>query len=324
MSELKLRRYERTDGEQIIALINLVQSHVPFTRERWAWEYPNCVGGRARVWVAECEGKIIGHAGRLRFDCFIDGEQEGIFLWVDAMVHPDFRRRNLHAEISDCMLREFKNCGIPLSIVFPNERSIRQLEKDNWTNVARTPHLAVDADGYDSRPLPAGYEVRHLDRFGPESEGLLASLRSTFRFALMRCPTYLNWRYVDKPDDTYLPFIVVQDKRVCGYMVYKLFDKPGEPRRSHIVDIWTEPLDREAMAALIRHASALAADAGSVELSTWMFPHAPCAPVLADHGFSSRPRDRFFFANVSDRWDLGDAVGDPANWYLTMGDSDVY
>lgn len=324
MSELITRRYERPDGGQIISLINLVQDHVPFSLDRWSWEYPECVGGPARVWVAEHEGKIIGHNGMLRFDCFVDGEQEGIFIWVDAMVHPDYRRRNLHAELSNCLLHEFKNGGIPLSIVFPNERSIRQLEKVNWTNVAQTPGLAVDPGDFDTRPVPAGIEVRILDRFGPEIEGLLASLRSTFRFALMRHPAYLNWRYVDKPDDTYLPLLALKGGQVCGYMVCKLFDKPGEPRRSHIVDIWTEPEDREAMAALVRHASGLAAAAKSVELSTWMFPHTPCYPVLVDHGFTSRPRDRFLFANVSDRWAFGDDVGDPANWYLTMGDSDVY
>ncbi len=324
MSEWNLRRYERPDGEQIISLVNLVQDHVPFTIERWAWEYPECVGGPARVWIAEHEGQVIGHNGMLRFDCFVDGEQEGILLWVDAMVHPDFRRQNLHAELSVCILREFKKSGIALSVVFPNERSIRQLEKDEWFNVARSPSLAVDPADFDTRPVPAGVDVREVERFGSEIEGLLASLRSTFRFALMRHPAYLNWRYVDKPDDTYLPCLALKGDRVCGYMVYKLFDKPGEPRRSHIVDIWTDPEDREAMAALIRHASAKAAAAKSTELSTWMFPHAPSFPILADHGFKPRPRDRFFLANVSGRWALGDAVGDSANWYLTMGDSDVY
>lgn len=324
MSEIKLRRYERTDGEQIISLVNLVQGHVPFTIDRWRWEYPECQGGPAMVWVAEHEGRIIGHNGKLRFDCFVDGEKEGILLWVDAMVHPDYRRQNLHAELSGCILRQFKNGGVPLSIVFPNERSFRQLVKDEWVKVAQTPNLVVESAEFHTGPAAGAVEVRPLARFGAEIEGLLASLRSTFRFALMRHPAYLNWRYVDKPDDTYLPLIALKGDRVCGYMVYKLFDKPGEPRRSHIVDIWTDPEDHEAMTALVRHALALAVEANSVELTTWMFPHAPVYPVLEEHGFVSRPRDRYLFANVSNRWDFGDAVGDSANWYLTMGDSDVY
>lgn len=324
MSDWTTRKYQRTDGAQIISLINLVQDHVPFTIERWRWEYPDCVGGPARVWLTEHRGMIIGHIGMLRFDCFVDGIQEGVFLHVDAMVHSEFRRQNLHAELSDRILSEFKGSGVPLSIVFPNERSIRQLVKDEWVKVSQTPDLVVESADFHTGPAAGAVEVRPLARFGAEIKGLLASLRSTFRFALMRHPAYLNWRYVDKPDDTYLPFLALNGERVCGYMVYKLFDRPDEPKHSHIVDIWTDPEDGEAMTALIRHALALAAEANSVELTTWMFSHAPCYPVLEEHGFRSRTRDRYLFANVSNRWDFGDAAGDPANWYLTMGDSDVY
>lgn len=309
--------------EGITALVNLVQPHAPYTPDRWHWEYPDCAG-TGLAWVAESANRIIGHIGMLDLGWFVEGEPKSAFLHVDAMTHPDFRWLGIHADLTEVILEHCHQSGVPFSYVFPNEKSTKQLVNLGWQKVSQIPRLVLRGAPAPPPPAAEGMAVRKTDRFDEEVDGLCDSLKETFRFALTRNHAYLNWRYIDKPDDTYVPYLAIRNGSVAGYMIFKLFDKPDKPKGAHIVDLWTRPDDEDAMAALILKAVALAAEDAAEELSCWMFPHAPAHPVIEEVGFRPDPEDRFFFTHVSRGWDQLDAVSDRRNWYLTMGDSDVY
>ncbi|MFC1888600.1 GNAT family N-acetyltransferase [Thermodesulfobacteriota bacterium] len=323
MSDWTIRPYRVSDMDGITALVNLVQPHAPYTHDRWRWEYPDCAGA-GLAWVAESVGRIISHIGMLGFDWFVDGVQKEAFLHVDAMTHPDFRWRGIHADLTKVLLEYCHESGAPFSYVFPNEKSTKQLVNLDWRQVTRIPRLAIRDLPSALPPAIKGMEVRKTDRFGDELDGLCEGLRETFRFVLARNHAYLNWRYLDKPDDDYVPYLALRKGTVEGYMIYKLYEKPGGPKNAHIVDLWTRPDDHDAMAALIGKTVALAAEGGAAELSCWMLPHAPAHPVLLEFGFQPDHEDRYLFTHASRGWAKWDEVTDRENWYITMGDSDVY
>ncbi|MEW6441261.1 MAG: GNAT family N-acetyltransferase [bacterium] len=325
MDAWTLRPYRISDLDGILSLIRLVQPHTPYTLQRWTWEYPECPGGPGQAWIAELDGRVISHTGALPFDWHINRRKAKAVLWVDTMTHPEFRHRGLHASMKEMALQAFCASDHSLAYVFPNDKSAGHIAKTQWHPVMKVPHLVRSArPGLRSGKLD-GVRVERWDGVSGGIDRLCDSLREAFRFALVRDRAYLSWRYRKKPGDVYLPWAAFRAGELVGYLIYKDYHRADAPAGSHIVDVWTDPEDQDAMAALVRQAVSLSERAGANSLSCWMPRHAPLHGVLREHGFDPDPQDRTFFARVSAAFGGDpDEIRDPANWYITMGDSDVY
>ena len=324
MNDLAIRAYHTSDMGEIVDLINVVQPHVPFTVERWRWEYANCLNGGGLAWVAEHAGKIICHLGVLRFNWYVDGKKTGAFQYVDAMTHPDFRFQKIFARVVATSQEHFERSGIPHIYYYPNENSMKESLNLGVHLVTRVPLLVRGTDGVAPVESVRGVRIEKVRRFDSEIERLCESMKEVFRFAMVRDPSYLTWRYLEKPDDSYVPYVAFKGGTLVGYMIFKVFEKHGETRRSHIVDLWAGPEDTDTMAALVRYAIRLASEAKAEELSCWMLPHAPAYAPLLENGFQTRTTDRYLVALGSKGWKDRDALQEPGNWHITMGDSDVF
>lgn len=317
------RPYDQSDLDRILGLINQVQPHAPFTRARWNWAYRDGPAGPGQAWVADIGGVIASLTGALPFEWFLEGLPGRAVLWVDTMTHPGFRKRGLHALLTGMALEDFRRSGVALAYVFPNENSVHHIQKTGWQRVMEIP-LFVRAVPTSDPGLRSSVSVEPVARFSTEAAWICRSMRETFRFVLARTSRYLNWRYFAKPGESYRSWLAVAGGRLSGFLVTKCFDTAAGRRRFHMIDFWADPSDEDTWSAFIRHALRQAAESQAAEISCWMPPGAPGRPVLFEHGFELRQTNRYLFAQVSPAGGIGKGILDPENWYLTMGDSDVY
>ena len=310
--------------EKTLDLINLVQPHVPFCQERWMWQYGKGFHGPNRAWVCEDAQKIVGFAGLIRHRWYILGRQQDCYMPNDAMTHPDYRHQGMHAAVFTMMLEYIKSTGAPMCYVLPNEKSIREAEKQGWTKVFPMPLVIRELKTGTGRLSKASVDVDEITFFDSRADRLCESFKDRFHFFHVRDFDYLNWRYVKKPDDTYRIFCVCRGNDLLGYMVFKLYREGSDTIRSHIVDLLVRPEEGAIVDALMGVAVRLSADAGSKHLSSWMLPHAPWYEHFEAWGFVPQPTSRFLCVHEELTTVRIEDLCATTNWYFTMGDSDVF
>ena len=134
MSEVVIRNYKSHDAEGINAMFT---KYLPYVRDEKFWVWLNrIIGGRSIAFVAEYEGKIIGHYAIVPREMLYKGEIIKAALSVHAFVDPDYRNKVFIFQITQKLYQFAKQQGIQLIYGFPNAnyRTI-QLKIEKWKQV---------------------------------------------------------------------------------------------------------------------------------------------------------------------------------------------
>jgi hypothetical protein len=96
-------------------------------------------------------------------------------------------------------------------------------------------------------------EIQPVERFGPEFDEFWERACRGYEIIPKRSSEYLNWRYLEHPDNNYRSFIAKREGQICGYLVLHAVSlKNGEGGR--IVDILAERGDEVAFGRMAEFA----------------------------------------------------------------------
>lgn len=136
---------------------------------------------------------------------------------------------------------------------------------------------------------------------------------------------YLGWRY-KKPGAGYRIAIAEKGGELVGYAVTRV-KREGAATVGYIVDMITDDTPGADAALLSRALLELLSKKADYALC-WMLADKPYFKSLRELGFA-RSEDAFPSVNIV--YQVCDVINvleevleDPKNWYLTMGDSDVF
>lgn len=179
----------------------------------------------------------------------------------------------------------------------------------------------------DCAVRPAAHVDKRYDR-------LCERLMDDESLGLFKDASYLNWRYLEHPQQSYRVLEAVDSSDLLGYAVVR-----AGCSVSDLCELEALPGRPEALTALVTEAIWAAHGAGSVALAAWMPESRPAHRLLRRAGFVSLgrlhrlarrcPRLASGFHQVSlyadglapaDWFSLRQAVAD---WSLAMGDSDL-
>ncbi len=136
---------------------------------------------------------------------------------------------------------------------------VRRLGPQLVTRLSRWPRRRLK--------LPKGWTVSQPTRFGPETDQLWDAIAPTHQVALVRNASYLNWRYVDNPDDYSLWALHFQGE-LRGIVVTKQTIRRGLPV-GDIVDLICARDDATTLRLLVRLAVDRCAAAGCAMVEAW-------------------------------------------------------
>lgn len=167
--------------------------------------------------------------------------------------------------------------------------------------------------------------TRLVDSFDARIDALWERARTQHGILCVRDRRYLDWRY-KKPGASYRIVIAEKGADLVGYAVTGAIDESGATV-GHIVDLFAEE-SPEVLAALVKR-SVLDLLSRKVDYALcWMLPDKGAFRALRDIGFAP---NEAAFPPVHIAFDIYDpqsvdpqVAGDARNWFLTMGDSDVY
>jgi GNAT superfamily N-acetyltransferase len=314
----------------------------------WRWAHTKLNNGLGAVirFAEDPSGKIVGHYAVVFTELTLDGRTVVGAQSFDVFVAPSHRRQGIFQQLCISTLKEATRKGTPLVYGFT------QTEGAAWkgftggigyihvANVPRMiyvlePRLAAKRRyGNRLRALLVSAGLRLLKRtrldepvwskkvssFDPKAmSAFWNDVKRTARIMVARTPRYLKWRYLDRPNREYALFTAEENGSMSGFMVVRI--RRGENMRCTLVDFLSrngQEADKDEVLKDLTLASLkYASDLGADVVDAWI-PYQYAASFKA-LGFISRPTDmgRIAYSSTLEK----SFYGNPANYYLTMGDS---
>jgi FkbH-like protein len=305
------------------------------------------VGAQPSVWLVQDAGNVVGHTGAIPVRIAVKGEVHPTAWFVDTMVSPEYRQLALGPRL---MMHAQDDVPFALSLGQTNE--MRQiLFRLGWQQVAplNTAQLLIRPEQVLKGKVPApvawaaglslrassavrdlvaarsAVETRQVVRFGQAHDALWHNTVRDLECAVVRDASYLNWKYVDRPGQSFVRVEIVEGGDVRGVVVLMTREPDAvyRYRRAFLVDIVASPSDERLVARAIQAACVVSAELGADSLSChfigdWL------GQALKRAGFIARAPERYLLVRPGG---LTAAIRPHAlmasSWFVTQGDSDI-
>jgi hypothetical protein len=162
-------------------------------------------------------------------------------------------------------------------------------------------------------------QFRPIQRFDNDVDELWDKEKDAFEVSVIRDAAFLNWRYLQRPDQKYSAFGAYEHNVLVGYVILKLY-RDDKILKGHIIDIFSLS-DREDAAEFLVHESENYFNVHKTNIeSSWVSGSALYHDILRSRGFKPvRPRPLICRINLNK--DKYARLLDGRNWYFAMGDT---
>lgn len=354
--QLLLRAYKEGDEAGIVELRKAVYPDRKYDLEHWRgwWRrmYQENPAGAGEIWLAERETKIVGQYPLILMNLKIDSEIIRVGQNIDLMTHPDHRRQRIFSRLEKHALDEAKQKGICVVIGFPNKAAhpghirsgwfdiapMRVLFKPlNWENVLKirirnrfvlklgkvSGNLA-DKVLYRAKRIPSvkGLTIARVSSFDERINELWMGLCGQYRIMVVRDRDYLNWRYCSVRGVDYSIYIAEKEGQVCGYLVLRCAQRK-QIEVGIICDIFARSDDvaQCLVSQAIEHCKRQRVDL----IYYSAIANKAYAKAFRKNGLICMPfiKGGRFCAYSSASRISKEFLGNPQNWLVQLGDSDM-
>jgi len=328
MNKYKIRPFRPGDEEAILELHNLsFAGHEARRRQHWIWKFVDNPLKKTEIMIAERDdGKCMGLFSGIKQRFLIDNKPCFCSNQVDVATHESLRRGMLGARLLVDLVKQYyvhyTGGETKMAWGFPEPALHRiGLHFMKWGVLRDVVYLVREPEPFADPP--AEIEVRAVDRFGPDADGLWEQCAQEINTGLVRNAAYLNWRYADHPDIPHLLF-EARERGSGALRGLTTLRQGGWDESIMSVMDWLVPVeDRVAEAALVQQSLRAAAQHGREYLAYWFpAPRLQFTRFQRDHGFFAYATPyqecfRPFFKKYDRRWY-------ERHWYQTIGDIDFF
>ncbi|MBU1563997.1 MAG: GNAT family N-acetyltransferase [Proteobacteria bacterium] len=318
---MQIQDFQIGDETKILDLFQSVYKK-PMRSAYWQWRFGNNPAGKHMIKLMWHNETLVGHYAVSPVFMRIAGEKQLTALSVSTMTHPDYGGRGIFRMLAKSLydtLESEKNIKVIWG--FPNTNSHYGFIKHlGWGNVGIVHMLNLDVSGRKTAPQS---KIFLMNSFSTESITLLQAMTEQFPVAIERELTYLNWRYIHHPTQQYAIFEHRdRTKNLKAVTVTKAFQSSAQPEMYEIfilelgmVEHYDELPDflNDIVAFYEKPVSKI-----NIWMSLWDRRHI----MLEKIGFLPTGRTAYLGARSSQ--ENLPVLSDPRNWFLSMGDSDVY
>lgn len=308
--QIAFRTYQSGDEDAVRSLYRLAYG-VDLSPDYWKWLHLGGATNRGVASVATTGNNLVGYTGGTsatfrRAPTVLAGTRH-----QNSMVDPRYRRRGIYTRLinhlDDCM----QSASVALCYAFPRRQNSLAtfLHRCAYTHVAElvTMQISCDVSGRPGRPVIAEA------KFDDADATLVSELLPRNLLLNRRGLSYLQWRYASHPIKRYW----VARLEDAGFAVFKAY---GPEKTMDLCELLCQPgYLREFLGAI----ADFGREGGAETISIWSMEHYPSHQELIDLGFSPCGHR----THVVCKWlssDPSDQLSKPENWYITLGDSDVY
>lgn len=354
----KKQYYKPGDEHEIQELFKLVfgkEMGKSESKDHWNWEFMKNPNGPGEILLAVDHNKIVGHYAVIPEKIKIKDKQVMGTLSLDTMVHPDYQGQRIFTILASSLYEDIGKKDMPITYGFPNKNSIHGITSTlDWVEISTLPvlqltigsekvitkalkskilgkmgSLFVGKKRLSERPETSGkdWEIEKIDIFDEEFDDIFNHGAANIKVITVRDNKYLNWRFIEKPENDYECFCIFKNDKKYGYIVLKSEEK-FDLNSGFVVDYFSKRSDPELDTLLISWGMDYLNYHGVDIVIAMMFSHIPYYKIFRKLGYFRIPRKMFpkdiYFSARKNNEDVDfNMVSDKNSWYLTWGDTDV-
>lgn len=269
--------------------------------------------------------------------------QQGLDLLVDSSQ----RNQGLSVKMSLGMQQDAIDDNMALVYSFPNGNSVHALKKYlKWEILGTVPFLVKPLKSQyftkkikflkflpnintslGLRPNTKGITITEKKEFPNEVDRVWKRFSQDINVALHRSQKYLNWRFIDKPNEDYkILHAYDADEKYLGFIVYSVKNK-HKGRIGYVMEFIYDLDHPKAGTALLYEATKRIKATGADCVLTWCLENSPNLQEYKKRRFFNlpnklRPMEINFAASCLTE-DKKDMIYNRDSWYLSYADSDT-
>lgn len=318
-NQIECRPYSPRDES---AILDLFQTSFgkEMGAEYWQWRFRDNPTGQIMVELAWDEDTLAAHYAVSPVVLTVKGHDQITALSMTTMTHPHYRGRGLFPTLSTRLYKRLRQQNYLMVWGFPNNQShwtfINRLV---WKDIYEIPMFHLNIENLPTIPEVSKCIVE-LSAFDRRFDSLWVKVRLDNDIWVKRDQKYLNWRYILNPEHEYNILAYIDGNELLGYAVFKEYNFHID-----IVDILTvrdNKIGRELILAILD----ISHQRGKIKgIDIWLPVHQPLHYQLEKIGFINSVPVTYFGTRVINNVGLtGADFTTFSNWYIQMGDSDVY
>jgi hypothetical protein len=319
---MKIRSYVSGDEH---AIMNLDARVLPSvwnrrTLQNWYWKYTETnPAGASLIWLAEHQEKLVAHFAAVPYRLKVFDEEVRASHSIGALVEEKYQNRGLLKLVGDKLMEDLAAHNIPYTWGFPNRRA-HTFEKValGYDDLINFDEWELPGERLKRKEPPLSF--RKITAFTPEFDRLWEECSPGYEIAVRRDSTYLQWRFLGRPDWWYFSYGVYDGSRLKGYVVLKLY-REDERLNGHIIDIFAWRDDAETLSLLIDGSLNFFAEQAVDAVTVWIWGSPVIEGLFIEKGFDRKAVERPLILRINFEHKYYTQVADKSHWYFTMGDS---
>lgn len=265
------------------------------------------------VYVAIDKNKVVANYSVSPVMLINNNEIYKSALSMTTMTHPDYGGRGIFKKLASLLYSDMEHEGYHMVWGFPNDNSHRTfINKLNWNDVYEIPTMELELNGKNKFIKDSLSQVFEDNTFELEysnyNDGLIK---------VKKDKSYLKWRYLQNPMHTYQNFVVERNGKATSYLIFKCYGK----NEIDIVDFLAGSLEEgeELLGQFILYITKLSINT----VNTWTPIHSENHLLFEKIGFRNHTPITYFGKRNINSCNKT-KFNSYHDWYIQMGDSDVY
>ncbi|RYD75429.1 MAG: GNAT family N-acetyltransferase [Sphingobacteriales bacterium] len=323
---MEIKYYEPGDEREIISLFSKA-FHKSLSFDYWQWRFANNPFLKKPLISLMWEkGILAGHYAVSGIELNIADQTQSFSLSGTTMTCPGFEGKGIFPALAaDVYARAVQTHGVSGVMGFPNNKSHYALvKKIQWNDINIIPGFSIDSARIDDVQI---INIHKISRFDNHHAEFIKKTIYGLGFSVFvnRSASYLNWRYIDCPVNEYTCLQLMAGDKLAGILITKTFDSFVEAgtKDVDILELVSAP-DINILQSMLKGLKKFYNERNVAfrRINIWMPIHDPRHLLCEKLGFMIGAPLTFFCAKafVTDI----DAIYNYRNWYLSLGDSDVF
>lgn len=316
--EFEFRSYQSGDEVKIFELFKQCYGQ-DLDENVWKWRFQNNPAGLGDIELVWSGNILVGHYAITTMRTQIGGQEYLTGLSGTTMTHPSYRGLGLFPLLARRAYKRMVENGKAMVWGFPNAMSHRGFIKNlRWRDIYEIPTLRLLISERLRLPNPAN-NVTVCKKFDDRFDQMWDQAKSRYGVGTIRDSMYLQWRYMNNPAECYRTLIYTDHDAIMAYVVFKRYRDELQ-----IVDLFGVD-DPEPLLHLVAQVAEIAREESARAISLWLNVMDPLHHQLEKSRFVlGEPVTYFGGLALLPALLSSSSLVDFRDWYITMGDSDVF
>lgn len=278
------------------------------------WRYIDNTNQDLLVYVALENEKVIANYSVFPCNLCRGDEIKKAALSMTTMTHPDYTGRGIFVKLAENLYNEMIKRGYDVVFGFPNNNSHRTfISKLKWKDIYEIPTMSLLTENLEINIIDSEYEIIKDNEFKLDYSKLFLEKKYIH---IEKNNNYLRWRFSENPINKYINYVLTKDDTVFAHCVVKPYIK-GE-----IDIVYANSIDPSLLKILINNIIVINQEKIK-KVNTWV-PIGSDNHILCEKmGFTNITPITYFGAKILNDYNE-DIIFNFKEWYIQMGDSDVY